>query len=70
MVDATDLKSVSRKGVWVQVPPELQTINKRRGGRVVDCAGLENRSPRKGAGGSNPSLSAVALLLHPGQYKK
>ena len=25
------------------------------------CVGLENRSPRKGAGGSNPSLSALII---------
>ena len=29
-----------------------------RGGRVVECGGLENRYTRKGIGGSNPSLSA------------
>ena len=28
-----------------------------RGGRVVDCTGLENRSLRKGTQGSNPCLS-------------
>ena len=31
----------------------------RRGGRVVDGTGLENRRARKGIGGSNPSLSAI-----------
>jgi alpha-L-rhamnosidase len=31
----------------------------RRGGRVVDGSGLENRHTRKGIGGSNPSLSAT-----------
>ena len=30
----------------------------RRGGRVVECVGLENRYARKGIEGSNPSLSA------------
>lgn len=30
----------------------------RRGGRAVECGGLENRFTRKGNGGSNPSLSA------------
>ena len=29
-----------------------------RGGRVVDCTGLENRSAGNRAEGSNPSLSA------------
>ena len=33
----------------------------RRGGRVVDGSGLENRRTRKGTGGSNPSLSARSL---------
>src|SRR5579871_2894149 len=33
----------------------------RRGGRVVDGSGLENRHTRKGIGGSNPSLSAIAF---------
>ncbi len=31
-----------------------------RGGRAVECGGLENRFARKGNGGSNPSLSANA----------
>ena len=30
----------------------------RRGGRAVECTGLENRRPRKGIVGSNPTLSA------------
>src|ERR1700746_1060213 len=30
-----------------------------RGGRAVDCTGLENRSTCKGIGGSNPPLSAT-----------
>src|SRR3954468_51306 len=30
----------------------------RRGGRVVECAGFENRSARKGSGSSNLPLSA------------
>ncbi len=30
----------------------------RRGGRAVDCTGLENRQTRKGLQGSNPCLSA------------
>ena len=29
-----------------------------RGGRAVDCNGLENRRPRRGSEGSNPSPSA------------
>src|SRR5271167_2298449 len=33
-----------------------------RGGRVVDGSGLENRHTRKGIGGSNPSLSAIAFV--------
>jgi hypothetical protein len=37
---------------------EVPTSVSRRGGRVVDGTGLENRHTRKGIGGSNPSLSA------------
>jgi hypothetical protein len=36
-----------------------KTVVTRRGGRVVDGSGLENRHTRKGIGGSNPSLSAT-----------
>ena len=32
---------------------------KRRGGRVVEGDGLENRYPFKGIAGSNPALSAI-----------
>ena len=37
----------------------------RRGARVVDRAGLENRCARKGTVGSNPTLSATqpAVIL-------
>ena len=31
----------------------------RRGGRVVECGGLENRLPFRGYEGSNPSSSAI-----------
>lgn len=37
----------------------LQCLDTRRGDRVADCAGLENRCGRKSTEGSNPSLSAV-----------
>ena len=42
----------------------------RRGGRVVDGSGLENRRTRKGTGGSNPSLSArlVQSMAYLGIY--
>ena len=40
----------------------LRHHGSRRGGRVVDRAALEMRSTRKGTGGSNPSLSAIASL--------
>ena len=30
---------------------------------MVDGSGLENRRTRKGTGGSNPSLSAIALVI-------
>ncbi len=38
-----------------------ETLQKtlRRGGRVVECGGLENRCARKCTEGSNPSLSAI-----------
>ena len=36
----------------------------RRGGRVVECGGLENRYRCKPIEGSNPSSSANALFLH------
>ena len=36
----------------------------RRGGRVVECTGLENRRARKCTGGSNPSLSAIFKSKH------
>ncbi len=37
----------------------LVILTKRRGGRVVECGGLENRYTACGIGGSNPSLSAI-----------
>src|SRR3954447_11354537 len=36
----------------------------RRGGRVVECAGFENRSARKGSGSSNLPLSARKVTTH------
>src|SRR5205809_5225613 len=36
-----------------------------RGARVADSDGLENRCPRKGTVGSNPTLSAIPSLLDP-----
>lgn len=35
--------------------------NTQRRGRVVECVGLENRSPFTRTGGSNPSVSATYL---------
>ena len=35
-----------------------------RGGRAVECGGLENRFTCKGNGGSNPSLSAKRKPSH------
>ena len=40
----------------------------RRGGRVVDGTGLENRHTLTGIGGSNPSLSAIASGRGAGSY--
>ncbi len=38
--------------------PLAARVYDRRGGRVVDCGGLENRWAGNGPGGANPSLSA------------
>jgi hypothetical protein len=35
----------------------------RRGGRAVECTGLENRQGFAPLGGSNPPLSAIRLRL-------
>ena len=35
-----------------------------RGGRVVECGGLENRYPRKGIIGSNPILSVLRFATN------
>ena len=35
---------------------------------MVDGSGLENRRTRKGTGGSNPSLSAIAFIFNDLQY--
>ena len=39
----------------------------RRGGRVVECGGLENRCAGNRTEGSNPSLSAtyLSISIHP-----
>jgi hypothetical protein len=39
--------------------PHAVNWNERRGGRVVDGSGLENRRRGNPTGGSNPSLSAI-----------
>ena len=39
----------------------LSHFKRWRGGRAVDCTGLENRQTFTGLGGSNPSLSANYL---------
>ena len=52
-----DEKSVSK------IPPEH--ITPRRGGRVADCTGLENRQGRKFLVGSNPTLSAGTVEKTP-----
>ncbi len=41
-----------------QIPLTYCKINTWRGGRVVECDGLENRCARKCTVGSNPTLSA------------
>ena len=40
----------------------IQLLFCRRGGRVVECAGLENRCPRKRTVSSNLTLSVVLLI--------
>jgi hypothetical protein len=40
----------------------LVQVTPRRGGRVVDCTGLENRSRGNPTQGSNPCLSACGLV--------
>jgi hypothetical protein len=47
--------------------PSYHRAGPRRGGRVVECTGLENRRARKGSAGSNPapSVSAAALGSRP-----
>ena len=41
----------------VRLDPDRYHFISRRGGRVVECVGLENRYSRKAIEGSNPSLS-------------
>ena len=41
---------------------EQARLKKRRGGRAVECVGLENRYTRKGIKGSNPFLSAKVFI--------
>ena len=43
---------------WLEVLGAVEAEPTRRGGRVVECGGLENRWSRKRPGGSNPSPSA------------
>ena len=38
-------------------PPRDPAMHRWRGGRAVECGGLENRCARKSTGGSNPPLS-------------
>ena len=47
-------------GLAGDVPGRLKAT--RRSGRVVECAGLENRWARKGPVGSNPTSSACDLI--------
>ena len=60
---------VPRLTGWQTVPgmggkgPVPHRSYTRRGGRVVEGAGLENRYIRKGIAGSNPALSAIVSRL-------
>jgi hypothetical protein len=47
--------------IRVHIPPRHRT--QRRGGRVVDCTGLENRRACKGSVGSNPTPTAIWLSV-------
>jgi len=50
-----------------EVAPETALQGEsRRGGRVVDCVGFENRNVRKGIGGSNPPPSASCRGIRTG----
>jgi hypothetical protein len=51
------------RGNWqAAIPPsKMPPASPRRGGRVADCTGLENRHPCKWIQGSNPCLSAPML---------
>ena len=58
------LGDVRIEGVEALLPQQLaKTCGPvRRGGRVVECGGLENRCPFARTGGSNPSLSATIYI--------
>jgi hypothetical protein len=43
-------------------------IDMRRGARVVESGGLENRCSRKGTVGSNPTLSATKTVVGSSQF--
>ena len=55
---------------WVRIPPSPPFICKqrRRGARVADRDGLENRCARKGTVGSNPTLSAIHFSVRHNLY--
>lgn len=49
--------------------PHCQSL--RRGGRAVDCGGLENRCAGNRTEGSNPSLSAsIIFKMHQGLVRR
>ena len=63
----------SPKAQVVEVPSAIESRNSLascqlrnmwRGGRVVECGGLENRYPRKGIIGSNPILSVLRFATN------
>ena len=53
----------SPETLWIFHPGQLKSASQahRRGDRVVDCAGLENRCTFAGTVGSNPTPSATYI---------
>ncbi len=55
---------MNARHIFINVNELILLFRKRRGGRVVECGGLENRCPLYlRTGGSNPPLSASQKAL-------
>src|SRR6266511_2852385 len=59
-IGCLDSVRLARVGLYAH-PPGVSYTRERRGGRAVECGGLENRCGLRVTGGSNPSLSASAV---------